>query len=78
MEKLKGVRFCDVVGYVLCSVLGSFICLWFFVFGVFGGFLDVPCGHSLKGLIVFPICLLRRTKLFVKFFQISRMCGVAV
>ena len=23
------VRFCDVVGYVLCSVLGLFIWLWF-------------------------------------------------
>ena len=28
--KVKGcVRFCDVVGYVLCFVLGLFIWLWF-------------------------------------------------
>ena len=38
------VRFCDVVGYVLCSVLGLFICLWFLFWLSLVAFLMFPVG----------------------------------
>ena len=38
------VRFCDVVGYVLCSVLGLFIWLWFLFWLFLLAFLMFPVG----------------------------------
>ena len=40
----KSKRFCDVVGYVLCSVLGLFICLWFLFWLSLVAFLMFPVG----------------------------------
>ena len=42
------VRFCDVVGYVLCSVLGLFICLWFLLWLSLVAFLMFPVGIAWK------------------------------
>ena len=42
------VRFCDVVGYVLCSVLGLFICLWFLFWLSLVAFLMFPVGIAWK------------------------------
>ena len=44
-EVKRCVRFCDVVGYVFCSVLGLFIWLWFLFWLSLVAFMMFPVGH---------------------------------